>query len=69
MVSRRPSSSGIEATVDTICSWFFVLAALAPDQAPNVISADGTTAIVTANISGDSIEATAKADVIKAYEK
>ena len=43
----------------------FALAAVAPDQAPNVISADGTTAIVTANISGDDVEATAKANVIK----
>ena len=43
----------------------FALAAVAPDQAPNVISADGTTAIVTANISGDDVEATAKAEVIK----
>ena len=43
----------------------FVLAAAAPDQAASVLSADGTTAIVTAHISGDDIEATAKADVIK----
>ena len=43
----------------------FALAAVAPDQAPNVLSADGTTAILTANISGDDIESTAKAAVIK----
>ena len=41
------------------------LAAAAPDQAPGVLSADGTTAIITANISGDDTEATAKAGVIK----
>jgi RND superfamily putative drug exporter len=43
----------------------FALAAIAPDQAANVLSADGTTAIVTANISGNDSEATAKADAIK----
>jgi RND superfamily putative drug exporter len=43
----------------------FVLAAAAPDQAASVLSADGTTAIVTAHVSGDDTEATAKADVIK----
>ena len=43
----------------------FVLAGVAPDQGPNVLSADGTTAIVTAKVSGDDIESTAKADVIK----
>ena len=43
----------------------YVLAAAVPDQAASVLSADGTTAIVTAKISGDDIEATAKADVIK----
>ena len=36
------------------------------DQAPGVLSADGTTAIVTANISGDNDEATTKATAIKA---
>jgi RND superfamily putative drug exporter len=39
--------------------------ALAPDQAATVMSADGTTAIITAKISGDNEEATTKADVIK----
>ena len=43
----------------------FALAALAPDQAPNVISADGTTALITAKISGGDDEATAKANAIK----
>jgi RND superfamily putative drug exporter len=43
----------------------FVLAKAAPDQAASVLSADGTTAIITAHISGDDAEATAKADVIK----
>jgi RND superfamily putative drug exporter len=43
----------------------FVLAAAVPDQAASVISADGTTALVTAKVSGDDIEATAKADAIK----
>jgi RND superfamily putative drug exporter len=43
----------------------FVLAAAAPDQALSVLSADGTTGIVTANVSGNDSEATAKADVIK----
>ena len=41
------------------------LAAAAPDQAPGVLSADGTTAIVTANISGDDSTATVKVDAIK----
>jgi uncharacterized membrane protein YdfJ with MMPL/SSD domain len=43
----------------------FVLAATVPDQAASVLSADGTTALVTAKVSGDDIEATAKADAIK----
>ena len=43
----------------------YTLAAAAPDQAASVLSGDGTTAIVTAKISGDDVEATAKADVIK----
>jgi RND superfamily putative drug exporter len=43
----------------------FQLVALAPDQAATVMSADGTTAIITAKISGDNEEATTKADVIK----
>jgi uncharacterized membrane protein YdfJ with MMPL/SSD domain len=43
----------------------FALAAVAPDQAPGVLSQDGTTAIITAKISGDDTEATAKADAIK----
>jgi putative drug exporter of the RND superfamily len=43
----------------------YVLAELAPDQAPGVLSADGTTAIITAHISGDNNEATAKAEAIK----
>jgi RND superfamily putative drug exporter len=43
----------------------YVLASLAPDQAPGVLSADGTTAIITARISGDNDEATDKAEAIK----
>ena len=43
----------------------YALAKAAPDQAPGVLSADGTTAILTAHISGDDTEATAKADAIK----
>jgi RND superfamily putative drug exporter len=43
----------------------FALAAAAPNQAPDVLSKDGTTAIITARVSGDDTEATAKADVIK----
>jgi uncharacterized membrane protein YdfJ with MMPL/SSD domain len=43
----------------------FVLAKAAPDQAASVLSADGTTAILTAHISGDDTEATAKADAVK----
>jgi uncharacterized membrane protein YdfJ with MMPL/SSD domain len=43
----------------------FVLAAAAPDQAPSVLSSDGTTAIVTAHVSGDDTEATTKANLIK----
>ena len=43
----------------------FALAAAAPGQAADVLSKDGTTAIVTANVSGDDTEATAKAAAIK----
>ncbi len=43
----------------------FALAEAAPDQAPGVLSADGTTAIITADISGGNDEATAKAPAIK----
>jgi RND superfamily putative drug exporter len=43
----------------------FALAAVAPDQAPDVLSADGTTAIVTARVSGNDDVATIKADAIK----
>jgi RND superfamily putative drug exporter len=43
----------------------YALAAAAPDQAADVLSADGTTAIVTAKVSGDDTEATTKADAIK----
>ena len=53
-------NSQLPAVVDP-----FVLAAAAPDQAASVLSADGTTAIVTAKVSGDDVEATAKADAIK----
>jgi RND superfamily putative drug exporter len=53
-------ASQLPAVVDP-----YQLAAVAPDQAPGVLSADGTTAIVTALISGDNDEATAKADTIK----
>ena len=45
-------------------AWWWVAAAV-PDQAASVLSADGTTALVTAKVSGDDIEATAKADAIK----
>jgi uncharacterized membrane protein YdfJ with MMPL/SSD domain len=43
----------------------YELALAAPDQAPGVLSADGTTVIITALISGDNDEATAKADAIR----
>lgn len=43
----------------------YALAAAAPDQAPGVLSADGSTAIITAKISGDDAEATDKAAAIK----
>jgi uncharacterized membrane protein YdfJ with MMPL/SSD domain len=43
----------------------YQLAAVAPDQAPGVLSDDGTTAIITAQIEGDDTMATAKADAIK----
>jgi len=43
----------------------YALAAAAPDQSADVLSADGTTAIVTAKVSGDDTEATTKADAIK----
>ena len=43
----------------------FVLARMAPDQATSVLSADGTTALITARVSGDDSEATAKIDAIK----
>lgn len=43
----------------------YVLTKAAPDQATNVLSADGTTALVTASISGDNNEATVKADAIR----
>jgi RND superfamily putative drug exporter len=53
-------ASKLPAVVDP-----FALASAAPDQAPGVLSADGTTAIITAKISGDDQEATDKASVIK----
>jgi uncharacterized membrane protein YdfJ with MMPL/SSD domain len=43
----------------------YELALAVPDQAPGVLSADGTTAIITALISGDNDEATVKADAIR----
>jgi RND superfamily putative drug exporter len=43
----------------------YELALAVPDQAPGVLSADGTTAIITGLISGDNDEATAKADAIR----
>jgi RND superfamily putative drug exporter len=43
----------------------YVLAGAAPDQAADVISADGSTVIITAKISGDDVEATAKVEAIK----
>jgi putative drug exporter of the RND superfamily len=43
----------------------FALAQAAPDQAAGVLSADGTTAIITARIAGEGDEATAKAAAIK----
>jgi RND superfamily putative drug exporter len=43
----------------------YALAAVAPDQGPGVLSADGTTAIITAHVAGDDAEATAKAAAIK----
>jgi RND superfamily putative drug exporter len=53
-------ASPLPAVVDP-----YVLAAAMPDQAPGVLSADGTTAIITAKISGDDSEATDKASAIK----
>jgi uncharacterized membrane protein YdfJ with MMPL/SSD domain len=52
--------SALPAVVDP-----YVLAELAPDQAPSVLSADGTTAIITAKIAGDDTVATDKANAIK----
>jgi RND superfamily putative drug exporter len=43
----------------------YALASVAPDQAPRVLSADGTTAIITASISGGNDEAEAKATAVK----
>ena len=43
----------------------YELALAIPEQAPGVLSADGTTAIITALISGENDEATAKADAIR----
>ena len=43
----------------------YVLAAAAPDQAQTVLSADGTTGIITAKIAGTTDEATQKAKAIK----
>ena len=43
----------------------YVLAAAAPDQAQTVLSADGTTGIITAKIAGTNDEATQKAKAIK----
>ena len=42
----------------------FALAKAAPDQAASVISADGSTVLITASIAGDSDVATAKANAI-----
>ena len=43
----------------------YQLALASPEQAPGVLSADGTTAIITTLISGDNDEATAKANAIR----
>ena len=43
----------------------YELALAIPEQAPGVLSADGTTAIITTLISGDNDEATAKANAIR----
>jgi RND superfamily putative drug exporter len=43
----------------------YALAAAAPDEAPGVLSADGTTAIITAKIAGNDAVATDKAEAIK----
>jgi uncharacterized membrane protein YdfJ with MMPL/SSD domain len=53
-------ASQLPAVVDP-----YALASVAPDQAPRVLSADGTTAIITANISGGNDEAEAKATAVK----
>jgi len=53
-------SSRLPAVVDP-----FVLARIAPDQAASVLSADGTTALITARVSGEDTEATTKVDAIK----
>ncbi len=59
-VFYKDPSSQLPAVVDP-----YALAAAAPSQAPSVLSADGTTAIVTARVSGDDAEATTKANAIK----
>lgn len=43
----------------------YALAAAAPSQAAEVLSADGTTALITAQVAGDNNEATVKADAIR----
>ncbi len=59
---KEPRSS-LPAVVDP-----FALAAVAPDQAADVLSADGTTAIVSAKIAGDSEVTGVKANAVRPLE-
>jgi uncharacterized membrane protein YdfJ with MMPL/SSD domain len=53
------ANSGLPAVVDP-----YVLVSTTPAQAPGVLSADGTTAIIAANIAGDSDATATKANAI-----
>jgi VCBS repeat-containing protein len=58
-VFYQDQKSQLPAVIDP-----YALAAAALDQSASVLSADGTTAIITANIAGDSDAATTKANAI-----
>jgi uncharacterized membrane protein YdfJ with MMPL/SSD domain len=60
-VFYKDPTSQLPAVVDP-----FALAAQAPDQAARVLSADGSTAIITADVSGSDTEQTAKTAAIVA---
>ena len=62
-VFYQDAKSFLPAVVDP-----FVLAAVAPTQAADVLSADGTTAIVTAKIAGDSTVTGTKTEAIRPLE-